>query len=293
MYFDPKIDKKRFLIAGGSGFLGCNLCKRLKKDGHHITYISRNTHSDDDPDFQYLRQNVIHSAWTINPVDHIFHLASHVSPRDFLKYPDDTLAANAKGTENLLFLAMIKGARFLYASSSRVYRGEDPTEPRAVYEQAKRFGEATVATWARQGKVDARIARIYQTYGPGCRPDDGHVIPTFIRLALKNEPIRVLGGGQWAHFTYVDDTIEGLLRLLYSSETRPVDIGNPKSVKIEVLAQTIVRLCKSKSIIDSQHWEVGDEHPPDMRKMKGLGWEPKVNLDEGLMRTIEYFKGVM
>jgi dTDP-glucose 4,6-dehydratase len=297
MVFDPLFDQKRFVIAGGSGFIGQNLCKRFLSRGHKVVSWDRNTTNGHHPcsreeNFDRKNKNIsnFYDCYDEKPINFILHFASHVSPRDFLKHPGETLLSNSQGTHNLLSLAKDKSARFLFASSARVYRGDDPTHPRGVYEQAKRFGEAMIATWQKEGMVDARIVRMYQTYGPGCRLDDGHVIPTFIRAALKNETISVLGGGQWTSFTYIDDMIDGIQAVLYSDEKTPVDLGNRDQVRIDWLARTIVKLCKSKSAIDAELFNINNERPPDLKKATSLGWKPKVRIEDGLVMTIEDFK---
>ncbi len=278
--FVVESERKNYLIAGGSGFIGSRLADKLTSLGHTVMQISRNggtdiTNADSLPEGKF---------------DHIIHLASYVSPRDFLGHPEETLLANSVGTINLLNLAEELGARFLYASSARVYRGEDPSEPRAVYEQAKRYGEAITALRHRQCKVNTQIARIYQTFGPGCRLDDGHVIPTFIRKALANEPIELLGGNQQAYFIYINDTVSGLIHLLNSNESSPVDIGPYSPISIWTLALMIIERCESKSKVIYRDWPVANERRPNLMRLGLLGWSPMAHFHEGLDYTIDYFK---
>ncbi len=293
------LEPKRFLIAGGAGFLGSNLCKRLWQKGHSVVcwdkYFCNPPELDGQKNFEWAERDVTQYTHCVigSPVDYVLHFGSPVSPRDFMKDPMGTLKANSEGTENLLTLAAKRRSRFFFPSTARIYRGEDPTGPRAVYEQAKRYGEALVACWQRSGLVEARIARMWQTYGPGCRLDDGHVIPTFIRQALKGEDIRVMGGNQIAMFTYVDDMLDGIERVLFSDEKQPVDLGSLEQVSIEYLAREIIQLCGSKSKMTNTWEKISGERVPDLIRARYLGWEAKVPLEEGLKRTIEYFRKVI
>ena len=287
-------DKRCFLVAGGAGFLGSALCRELVKRGHSVWYISRSVDNGIVPGAVHIKQDIVEGVWLDYPLDYIIHLASYVSPRDFLKHPEETLLTNSEGTRNLLFLAKKKEAKFLYISSARVYRGEDPTEERAVYEQAKRFGEALTATRGRLDKIDARIVRLWSTYGPGCRINDGHVIPEFIRQALTNKTIEILGGSQRAHFNYIDDVIDGLCRVIFqnSGSIKPIDLGTRESIAINDLAKLIIGLCGSLSPLIQRPFWINDEQSPDIFKMRELNWKPRVGYLTGLVKTIDYFKEI-
>lgn len=228
------------------------------------------------------------NCWVDEPIDYILHFASPVCPRDFLAHPYDTLAVNSRGTENLLELAERNKAVFLYASSARVYLGEDPTFPMGVYEQAKRFGEAMTAV--HKSKVSTRIVRMYNCYGPGARLDDGHVIPVFIMKALRNETLSVTNSTQWKNFIYIDDAVEGIDKVLFSDETEPVELGGQGDVRVDQLAKSIVRLSNSQSNIEVMYNQPSAERPPNLIKSSHLGWYPKTKLSEGLLKTIEDFR---
>jgi len=302
------------LVTGGAGFLGSHLCEYLLSKGHHviamdnlITGTITNIEHLQCERFRFIKHDVTEYIYVAGKIDYVLHFASPASPLDYLQLPIQTLKVGALGTHKALGLAKEKGARFLLASTSEVYgdplvhpQSEDywgnvnPVGPRGVYDEAKRFAEALTMAYHRYHGVETRIARIFNTYGPRMRPHDGRAIPTFIPQALRGEPITVFGdGSQTRSFCYVSDQIEGLYRLLMSDCVDPVNIGNPQELTVMELAQMIVRLTGSKSRIVRKPLPVDDPkvRQPDITKAKQvLGWEPKVDLEEGLRLTIEWFK---
>ncbi len=303
------------LITGGAGFLGSHLCDRFINDGHDaicidnlITGTCDNiAHLFGNPKFKFIKYDVTEYLYVAGPLDYVLHFASPASPIDYLELPIQTLKVGALGTHKVLGLARDKRARFLLASTSEVYGDPrihpqpesywgnvNPIGPRGVYDEAKRFAEALVMAYHRVHKVETRIARIFNTYGPRMRPNDGRVVSNFVTQALKNEPITVYGdGSQTRSFCYVDDLVEGISRLLFSNETEPVNVGNPNEMTVLELARLIQKLAGSRSGIIVQPLPADDpkvRQPDISRARKVLGWEPKVSLQEGLERTIQYFK---
>jgi len=309
----------RILITGGAGFIGSHLCDRLLADGHEVIAmdnlstgtVENIAHLAGHGRFHFIKHDVTNYIYVPGPLDAVLHLASLPSPVDYLNYPIQTLKVGALGTHKTLGLALTKGARYLLASTSEVYgdplihpQPEDywgnvnPVGPRGVYDESKRFAEALTMAYHRYHGVDTRIARIFNTYGPRMRADDGRVVPNFICQALRGEPLTVYDdGSRTRSFCYIDDLIEGLVRLLLSNETRPVNLGNPQEMTILEFAHKVLEVTGSTSPITFVHPtdERTQDDPkvrcPDItRAREVLGWEPKVPLEEGLRRTVEYFQ---
>ena len=306
---------KTILVTGGAGFIGSHLCEFLLGKGFRvicmdnlITGNKKNIeHLNNNKNFIFVKHNVNEHITVNEPVDYILHFASPASPVDYQKIPIQTLKTGSLGTHNTLGLAFAKKAKYMLASTSEVYGDPkvnpqpesywgnvNPVGPRGCYDEAKRFAEALVMAYHRVHKVDARIVRIFNTYGPKMRKDDGRVVPNFINQALKNKPITIYGyGKQTRSFCYVSDLIEGIYRLMMSNLNDPVNLGNPEEHTILDFAQIIKKLTKSRSEIAFKELPVDDPHIrcPDISKAKKeLGWEPKISLKEGLSRTVEWFK---
>ena len=307
----------RICVTGGAGFLGSHLCDRLLAENHEVIAIDnlltgnpRNiAHLAAEKRFRFVRHDVSRFIFIDGPVDAVLHFASPASPIDYLELPIQTLKVGSLGTHNALGLAMSKRARFLLASTSEVYGDPlvhpqpetywgnvNPIGPRGVYDEAKRFAEAMTMAYHRAHGVDTRIVRIFNTYGERMRPRDGRVVPALICQALAGEPLTVFGdGSQTRSFCYVSDLVEGIYRLLLSDETEPVNIGNPAELSVLDFARTIQRLTGTRSEIALKPLPIDDpkvRQPEIARARTKLGWEPKVPLEEGLARTIEYFRGL-
>ncbi len=307
----------RVLVTGGAGFLGSHLCDRLLREGHEViamdnllTGNERNiAHLQDEKRFRFVRHNVAQYIFVDGPLDAVLHFASPASPIDYLELPIQTLKVGSLGTHNALGLALAKHARFLLASTSEVYGDPlvhpqpetywgnvNPIGPRGVYDEAKRFAEAITMAYRRSHGVDTRIVRIFNTYGERMRPRDGRVVPALIGQALAGEPMTVFGdGSQTRSFCYVSDLIEGIYRLLQSDLGEPCNIGNPAELSVLEFARTIRDLTGTKSEIVFRPLPVDDPkvRQPDITKAKTmLGWEPRVKLEEGLRRTIDYFRTI-
>ena len=303
------------VVTGGAGFLGSHLCDTLLEHGYQVTCIDNFiTGSPDNisrlknhPHFRFLEQDVTKHINISGPVDAIFHFASPASPIDYQKIPIPTLKVGALGTHNALGLAKAKNATILLASTSEVYgdplvhpQKEDywgnvnPIGPRGCYDEAKRFLEAMTMAYHRTHGLKTRIVRIFNTYGPRQRLDDGRAIPTFMTQALKGEDITIFGDGtQTRSFCYVDDLIEGIYKLFLSNYSYPVNIGNPVEMTIQHMADKIVQLTQSKSRFVFKSLPVDDPkvRQPDISLAKKmLHWEPKIDLEEGLKRSLNYFK---
>ena len=304
----------RILVTGGAGFLGSNLCDRLLSEGHDViamdNLITGTTdniaHLAGHPRFSFIKHDITQYIYIKGPLDAILHFASPASPVDYLELPIQTLKVGSLGTHNALGLALEKGARFLLASTSEVYGDPavhpqpesywghvNPIGPRGVYDEAKRFAEAMTMAYQRSHDVDTRIVRIFNTYGPRMRLNDGRVVPNFVGQALRGEPLTVYGEGrQTRSFCFVSDLIEGIHRLLMSSENEPVNIGNPVEMSILQFAETINRLTGNPAGIRFDPLPVDDpqQRQPDIRKARRvLGWEPKVLLEQGMAETIAWF----
>jgi len=305
---------KRTLVTGGAGFLGSHICEYLLNKGHEVIAMDNlltgtvaNIEHLQGENFKFIKHNVTEYIYCAGPIDYVIHFASPASPKDYLEFPIPTLKVGALGTHKALGLAREKKARFLLASTSEVYgdpqvhpQKEDywghvnPVGPRGVYDEAKRYAEAITMAYHRFHGLDTKIVRIFNTYGPRMRPKDGRAIPAFVPQALMNQPVTIFGdGSQTRSFCYVDDLIEGICRLLFSNQHEPVNIGNPNEMTIKELAETIIKITGSKSEIIFNPLPIDDPkvRQPDIEKAKTiLGWEPQVSLDEGLSRTIEWFK---
>lgn len=309
----------RILITGGAGFIGSHLCDRLLADGHEVIAMDNlSTGSVDNiahlaghERFLFIKHDVTNYIFIEGPLDAVLHLASLPSPVDYLNFPIQTLKVGALGTHKTLGLALEKNARFLLASTSEVYGDPlvhpqteeywgnvNPIGPRGVYDESKRFAEALTMAYHRYHGVDTRIVRIFNTYGPRMRLDDGRVVPNFIGQALRGEPLTVYDDGSRTRaFCYVSDLVEGIVRLLYSNEITPVNLGNPHEITILDFARKVLELTGSRSTIrfvkpaDARTADDPERRCPDISKaQRVLGWEPVVPLDEGLVRTIKYFR---
>jgi dTDP-glucose 4,6-dehydratase len=306
----------RVLITGGAGFLGSHLCDRFLSDGHQviamdnlITGTTRNIeHLAGRDDFLFIKHDVTNYIYVEGLLDAVLHFASPASPIDYLELPIQTLKVGALGTHKALGLALTEKARFLLASTSEVYgdplqhpQQEDywgnvnPIGPRGVYDEAKRFAEALTMAYHRAHGVETRIARIFNTYGPRMRLDDGRVVPNFVGQALRGESLTVYGNGsQTRSFCYVDDLIEGVYRLLLSDEVEPVNLGNPAEMSILNFAHLVNRLTGNKAGIVYEDYRIPDDpqvRQPDISKARQvLNWEPGVDLEEGLQKTIKWFR---
>jgi len=303
------------LITGGAGFLGSHLCERFLKEGYDVVAmdnlitgsIKNIQHLFGEDGFKFVKHDVTNYTYVEGRLDYIMHFASPASPIDYLKLPIQTLKVGALGTHKILGLAKDKGARVLIASTSEVYgdplvhpQQEDywgnvnPIGLRGVYDEAKRFMEAMTMAYHRYHGVETRIVRIFNTYGPRMRLNDGRVLPAFMGQALRGEPLTVFGkGDQTRSFCYVDDLIEGIYRLLHSDHSDPVNIGNPSEITILDFAKEILELTGSKSEISYKPLPQDDPkiRRPNITKAREiLGWEPQVDRTEGLKRTLEYFK---
>ena len=303
------------VVTGGAGFLGSHLSDLLLAKGHRVVIIDNLVTGNTDniahlagrPDVRFLHQDVTEHLFLNGPVDYVWHFASPASPIDYAELPIQTLKVGSLGTHKALGLAKLKKATFLVASTSEIYG--DPLVhpqnesywgnvntigPRGCYDEAKRFAEALTMAYRREHRLNTRIVRIFNTYGPRMRLHDGRVVPAFIGQALKKKPLTVFGdGGQTRSFCYVSDLIEGIYRLMMSSHTEPVNIGNPHEMTVLEFAREIVRLTGSKSRIIHKPLPKDDpkQRRPDIsRARRWLKWEPKVELTEGLKKTIAYFQ---
>jgi dTDP-glucose 4,6-dehydratase len=308
-------EKSHAVVTGGAGFLGSHLCDRLLAEGHRVTAIDnlvtgdlRNiAHLIGNESFRFLKHDVTEYIFIDGPVRFIFHFASPASPIDYLKLPIQTLKVGSLGTHKALGLAKAKNARFLLASTSETYGDPlihpqpetywgnvNPVGTRGVYDEAKRFAEAMTMAYHRYHGVDTRIVRIFNTYGPRMRIEDGRAIPAFVSQALRGEDVTVFGtGSQTRSVCYVDDLIEGIYRLMLSGENFPVNIGNPDEITMLELAKEVIELTGSKSKIVFTPLPEDDpkvRRPDTTRAQNILQWNAKVNRREGLIKTIEYFR---
>ncbi len=309
----------RVLITGGAGFLGSHLTDRFLAEGHTVIALdnlltgstANIEHLAGNENFTFIKHDVTNFIYIEGPLDAVLHFASPASPIDYLEFPIPTLKVGALGTHKALGLAKAKQARFLLASTSEVYgdplihpQTEDywgnvnPIGPRGVYDEAKRFAEAMTMAYHRYHGLETRIVRIFNTYGPRMRQEDGRVVPNFIAQALRGDPLTVYGDGSRTRaFCYVDDLVEGIYRLLLSSETDPVNIGNPIEMSILEFAEKIIELTHSASeisFIEPTDMRIKDDpkvRQPNISKARRiLGWEPQVPLEVGLAKTIDYFR---
>ena len=304
----------RAVITGAAGFIGSHLTEALLDRGwtvvgvdNLLTGSTENIAHLVNRDFTFIKHDVTNYIYVEGPVDAVLHWASPASPIDYLELPIPTLKVGALGTHKALGLAKAKNARFVIASTSEVYGDPlehpqketywgnvNPVGPRGVYDEAKRFAEAMTMAYHRYHGVDTKIVRIFNTYGPRMRLNDGRAVPAFMSQALRNEDVTIFGSGtQTRSFCYVSDLVDGILRLLDSSENDPVNIGNPHEMTIEEIARTIIRMTNATSRIVYRPLPEDDpkvRHPDITRAPTLLGWEPKVGLEEGLTKTLEYFR---
>ncbi|MDQ3082648.1 MAG: SDR family oxidoreductase [Gemmatimonadota bacterium] len=306
------------VVTGGAGFLGSHLTDRLLAEGHRVVavdnLITGNTanieHLAGNENFQFIKHNVSNYIFVADEVDYVFHFASPASPIDYLELPIPTLKVGALGTHNSLGLAKAKGAKFLLASTSECYgdplvhpQKEDywgnvnPIGPRGVYDEAKRFAEAMTMAYHRYHGLDTKIVRIFNTYGPRMRLRDGRVVPAFIGQALTDTPLTIFGdGSQTRSFCYVSDLIDGIFRLSRSDFHEPVNIGNPREMTIKQFAEEIIRITGTSAEIEHRPLPVDDPkvRQPDITRARTvLGWEPRVEFEEGITETIDYFRGCL
>jgi dTDP-glucose 4,6-dehydratase len=299
------------LVTGGAGFLGSHLCDELLRRGHHVVCVDNletgslaNIEHIRTPEFEFLQLDIVEPYFVERPVDVVYHLASPASPIDYLRLPLHTLKVGSYGTHHTLGLAKAHRARFLLASTSEVYGDPqvhpqkesywghvNPIGPRGVYDEAKRYAEALTMAYHRQQGVDTSIIRIFNTYGPRMRPHDGRAIPTFLRQALRNRPLTVFGGGsQTRSFCYVDDLVRGMIALAESGQHQPINVGNPNEFTLLQLAEAVIEVTGSSSEIVFEALPTDDPQvrQPDITLARQLlGWEPAVELHEGLAKTLD------
>lgn len=305
----------RYLVAGAAGFIGSHLCDRLLEDGHDVigvdSFITGRpdnlAHLGGHPRFVFIRHDVVERLEVAGAVDVVMNLASPASPKDYLENPISTLRAGAEGTRNLLELARARGARFLLASTSECYGDPlehpqaesywghvNPVGPRSCYDEAKRYAEAITMAYHRHYGVKTAIARIFNTYGPRMKLDDGRIVPAFVDQALRHAPITVFGSGrQTRSFCYVSDLVEGLIRLAHAEEVFPVNLGNPREMTVLEFAEKIRDAVGASSEIVFEPLPEDDpqRRQPDIAKARRLlAWEPRVSLEEGIGKTIEWFR---
>ncbi len=306
--------KQRVVITGAAGFIGSHLSETLLDRGYEVIGIDNLLTGDTanishlaNRDFTFIKHDVTNYIYVDGPVDFVLHWASPASPIDYLELPIPTLKVGALGTHKALGLAKAKGARFVLASTSEVYGDPlehpqkesywgnvNPIGPRGVYDEAKRFAEAMTVAYHRFHHLDAKIVRIFNTYGPRMRVNDGRAVPAFISQALRNDDVTIFGDGtQTRSFTYITDLVDGIIRLMLSDVNDPVNIGNPRETTITEIANTIIKMTGSRSAVVSRPLPIDDPkvRQPDITRARTLlKWEPKVSLEEGLVKTIEYFK---
>jgi dTDP-glucose 4,6-dehydratase len=305
----------RTVITGGAGFIGSHLCERFLARGDEVLCVdnlitgalANIEHLRSNERFQYIHHDISHPLEIDGPVDNVLHFASLASPADYLRYPIQTLKVGALGTHNTLGLAKLKNARFLLASTSEVY-GDPQVHPqredywgsvncvgvRGCYDESKRFAEAIVMAYQRTHNANTHICRIFNTFGPKMRLDDGRVLPNFMGQALRGEPLTIYGdGSQTRSFCYVDDLVEGIVRLLGTDFHEPVNLGNPSEVTILEFAKEILALVGGKSVLDYRPLPEDDPkvRKPDITRARTLlGWEPRIDRHDGLKRTLAYFQ---
>ena len=309
---------KTVVVTGGAGFIGSHLSEYFVKEGCRVICLDnlltgsiKNIESiRSNANFEFIHHNICSHIEIPGAVDYVLHFASPASPIDYLKYPIQTLKVGSLGTHNALGFAKAKGAVFLLASTSEVYGDPqvhpqpetywgnvNPIGPRGVYDEAKRFAEALTLAYHRTHQVDVKIVRIFNTYGPRMRIEDGRAIPNFISQALKNEPLTAFGdGSQTRSFCYVSDLVSGIIKLLLSKDHGPINLGNPNEMTILELAKAVIKLTGSKSQIGFKSLPQDDPkvRQPDITRARTvLGWEPKVDLQTGLKKTIAYFKSTI
>jgi dTDP-glucose 4,6-dehydratase len=307
----------RIVVSGAAGFIGSHMCDRLLGEGHSVVALdnfltgsyANLAHLEKHPGFGFVEQDITEPFTVEGPVDCVLNMASPASPRDYLEHPIETLDVGSLGTRRMLELALAKGARFLVTSTSECYGDPlvhpqvetywgnvNPVGPRSCYDESKRFAEAITMAYHRKHGVRTNIARIFNTYGPRMKLDDGRVVPAFLDQALRGEPMTVFGAGsQTRSFCYVTDLVDGLYRLMQSDERYPVNLGNPREMTILEFAEHIRRITGTSSKIVFQPLPEDDpkQRKPDITKARAvLGWEPRVSLEVGLPETVAYFRGV-
>jgi dTDP-glucose 4,6-dehydratase len=308
----------RVLITGAAGFLASHLSDRFLAEGHEVVgldnFITGSpdniAHLTGHAGYSFIRHDISEHTYVAGPLDGVLHFASPASPIDYLEHPIPTLKVGAHGTHNALGLARAKGARFFLASTSEVYGDPlvhpqpesywgnvNPVGPRSVYDEAKRFAEAMTMAYHRHHGVDTRIVRIFNTYGPRMRPNDGRVVSNFIMQALRDEPLTVYGdGSQTRSFCYVEDEVDGLYRLFMHGDAEPMNIGNPVEYTVRELAEIVIEITGSSSAIESRPLPTDDpkvRRPDITRARERLGWEPRIPVREGVARTVDYFREVL
>ena len=308
----------RVLITGAAGFLGSHLCDRFISEGHSVVGLDNFVTGSPDniahlvgnDRFQFVRHNISEYTYVAGALEGVLHFASPASPIDYLELPIQTLKVGSLGTHNALGIAKAKGARFFLASTSEVYGDPlehpqresywgnvNPIGPRGVYDEAKRFSEAITMAYHRSHGIDTRIVRIFNTYGPRMRPRDGRVVSNFIVQALNGEDLTIYGdGSQTRSFCYVEDEVDGIYRLFMKGDSQPTNVGNPVEFTVRQLAEMVIEITGTKSKIVSEPLPQDDPkvRKPDITRARTmLGWEPKIGLREGLVRTIEYFRGLI
>ena len=307
--------KRRVLVAGGSGFLGSHLCESLLKHGYEVVavdnlitgYAQNVAHLLSHPDFSFVEMDVVDARQIKGRFDLVLHFASPASPPHYMRFPLETLHAGSVATEELLEVSRRDGARFIMASTSEVYGDPhehpqtegywgnvNPNGPRSVYDEAKRYAEALTAAFRRSFGVNTGIVRIFNTYGPRMDPNDGRAVPAFVMAGLRGEPLPLHGdGSQTRSLTYVSDLVEGILAMAFSDEAGPINLGNPREQSLIEIATLIVKLTGGKSTIITQPRPVDDpeRRKPDISLARtALGWEPVIGAEEGLARTVDWFK---
>ena len=308
----------RIVVSGAAGFIGSHMCDRLLKEGHTVVALDNFltgapgnvAHLESQPGFDFRRQDITRPFTVEGPVDAVVNMASPASPKDYLEHPIETLDVGSIGSRNMLELALEKGARFLVTSTSECYGDPlvhpqvetywgnvNPVGPRSCYDESKRFAEAITMAYHRKHGVRTNIARIFNTYGPRMKLDDGRVVPAFLDQALRDLPMTIFGNGrQTRSFCYVSDLVDGLYRLMQSDERYPVNLGNPREMTILEFAEHIRKMTGTKSELVFQPLPEDDpkQRKPDITKArKVLGWEPRVVLEDGLRDTVAYFQGVV
>ena len=315
---NSKARKRRALVTGGAGFVGSHLCERLLSEGYRVLCVDNLitgtlenvAHLESEADFEYMEHDVSTYINVSGELDEIYHFASPASPKDFERIPIAILKAGSLGTYNLLGLARAKGARFMLASTSEVYGDPlvhpqheeywgnvNPIGVRGVYDEAKRYAEAITMAYHRHHRLQTRIVRIFNTYGPRMRPDDGRMVPNFIQQALAGRPLTIYGEGtQTRSMQYVEDLIEGAFRLMKGTESRPVNLGNPHEMSVLEIAEMIIEISTeiSGTLSEVVFEPLPDDDPkrrcPEItRAREAVGWEPQVQVDEGLHATLEWF----
>ena len=304
---------KKFLISGGAGFLGSHLCRhfldwQVDESGSFassnrifcLDNMSKGRDNIDDlvdkPTFQVISRSFGRESLDVPILDdigYILHFASYPSPKDHKRLPIETLMADTFGTMHMVEMAFKKQAVFLLASTGHIDLESNPTEPTGIYCEGKRWAEAYTMAHHRCFGTETRIVRMFNSYGPGMRVDDGRVVPTFIVKALRGERLTIMGGDQLMSLTYIDDMVDGIEKVLYGNISEPVELGDPRRINVYLLAKLIITLSGSNSKLEIVPQGVKDEKRPNLERAKSLGWNPKIGIEEGMARTIEYFRKIV